>query len=270
MLIDSFGRIISYLRVSVTDRCNFRCTYCMPPEGVMLKPHDEILSYEEIARIVEIGASLGISKIKLTGGEPLVRPDLEQLVEMLARIPDIDDLGMTTNGSLLTRGKALRLKAAGLMRVNISLDTIAPEKFTELTQGHDIADVIRGIDAARLAGFAPVKINMVVFETTLQEEIKRMEEFCDARGLLLQTIARFNLHDRNNTCTGLSTHRPPHCNACNRLRLTADGHLLSCLFSDSKERVDLNDIHGSFYNAVAAKPQHGTANKNLTMSQIGG
>jgi cyclic pyranopterin phosphate synthase len=159
--LDNFNRPISYLRISVTDRCNLRCVYCMPPEGVPWRSHEEILRYEEIGLIVQAAASLGISKVRLTGGEPLVRLGFVELVRMLARIPGIDDLAMTTNGTLLAR-HAVELAQAGLKRVNVSLDTLQPERFRQITRRGGLATVFEGIAAARQAGLTPLKVNTVV------------------------------------------------------------------------------------------------------------
>jgi len=160
-LSDSFRRPIDYLRISVTDRCNLRCVYCMPPEGVKQMPHSDILTYEEIYTVAEAAAALGINKVRITGGEPLVRLGLPQLVRMLASIKAIDDLSLTTNGILLAR-YAAELKSAGLQRVNISLDTLEPEKFKNISRGGNLEDVFKGMTAARSVGFSPIKINMVV------------------------------------------------------------------------------------------------------------
>ena len=146
--LDTCKRPISYLRISVTDRCNLRCVYCMPPEGVDWRPHDEILRYEEIEPIVRAAAELGISKIRLTGGEPLVRAGIVDLVRKCARVPGVDDLAMTTNGILLSR-YAEELAKAGLHRVNISLDTLRPERFQRITRCGNLEDVWKGIEAAR-------------------------------------------------------------------------------------------------------------------------
>ena len=168
--LDSFSRPISYLRVSVTDRCNLRCVYCMPSEGISLRRHDEILRYEEIERVVRAAASLGISKVRLTGGEPLARLGMVDLVAMLARIPGIDDLAMTTNGTLLAR-YADKLKAAGLKRVNVSLDTLRPERFRRITRLGELSDVLEGIAAAKGASLVPVKINTVVVRGLNDDEV---------------------------------------------------------------------------------------------------
>jgi cyclic pyranopterin phosphate synthase len=168
--LDNFNRPISYLRISVTDRCNLRCVYCMPPEGVSWRSHDEILRYEEIELIVRAAASLGISKVRLTGGEPLVRLGFAELVRMLARIPGIDDLAMTTNGTLLAR-HAAELAQAGLKRVNVSLDTLQPKRFRQITRRGDLAAALEGITAARDAGLVPVKVNTVVVRGLNDDEV---------------------------------------------------------------------------------------------------
>jgi cyclic pyranopterin phosphate synthase len=168
--LDAYNRPISYLRISVTDRCNLRCRYCMPPEGVPWRPHEEILRYEEIDTVVHAAAELGIHKVRLTGGEPLVRPGIVDLVRMLARIPGIDDLAMTTNGILLSR-YAPSLAEAGLQRVNVSLDTLRPERFEHITRLGRLEDVLAGIEAARRAGLEPIKLNTVVIRGMNDDEV---------------------------------------------------------------------------------------------------
>jgi cyclic pyranopterin phosphate synthase len=168
--LDHFSRPINYLRVSVTDRCNLRCVYCMPPEGIELRAHEEILTLEEMARVVEAAATLGISKIRLTGGEPLARLGLADLVRMIAAVPGIDDVSMTTNGTLLTR-HADELAAAGLRRVNISLDTLRPERFRRITRRGTLSDVWAGIKAAERAGLRPIKLNAVVIRGLNEDEV---------------------------------------------------------------------------------------------------
>ncbi|MBN1889513.1 MAG: GTP 3',8-cyclase MoaA [Thermoflexales bacterium] len=169
-LQDAFGRTIDYLRISVTDRCNLRCVYCMPPEGVPWLPHAELLSYEEIARVVRCSASLGMRKVRLTGGEPLVRPHVERLVKMIADIPGICDLSMTSNAVLLSE-HAQALKAAGLRRVNISLDSLRPERFRTMTRLGDIEAVWRGLHAAEETGLLPIKLNVVVVRGLNDDEL---------------------------------------------------------------------------------------------------
>lgn len=169
-LIDPFGRRIDYLRISVTDRCNLRCVYCMPPEGVPWQPHADMLSYEEIVRVVAAAARLGIRKVRLTGGEPLVRRDVTTLVRAIAHIPGIDDISLTTNGLLLDK-LAAPLAEAGLRRVNISLDTLDPIKFRRLTRFGDIERVWRGLEAAEHAGLLPIKINAVIVRGVNDDEL---------------------------------------------------------------------------------------------------
>jgi cyclic pyranopterin phosphate synthase len=170
-LSDSFQRPINYLRISVTDRCNLRCVYCMPVGGVDALAHEDILRYEEIDTIARAAAEMGIDKIRLTGGEPLVRAGLPELVRMLAEIKNIDDISLTTNGTMLA-DYADELKAAGLNRVNISLDTLKPERFPAITRSDaELGDVLSGIKAARGAGLEPVKLNMVVIPGVNDDEV---------------------------------------------------------------------------------------------------
>jgi cyclic pyranopterin phosphate synthase len=167
---DDFGRAINYLRVSVTDRCNLRCIYCMPPEGVEKHTHADMLRYEELALVIRAAAEIGITKVRLTGGEPLARLGLPEFVKMIAAIPGIDDLSMTTNGTLLA-GQARELAEAGLHRVNISLDTLDPERFTKITRRGRLDDVWAGIAAARAAGLTPIKFNMVVIRGLNDDQV---------------------------------------------------------------------------------------------------
>ena len=170
-LSDSFQRPINYLRVSVTDRCNLRCVYCMPSDGVSPLPHGDILSYEEIYTVVSAAAELGIEKVRLTGGEPLVRLGLSELVHMLTRIAAIDDISMTTNGLLLSR-YAAELKEAGLRRINVSLDTLKQDRFEAITcRGDNLNTVLEGIEVARSVGLNPVKVNMVVMAGVNDDEL---------------------------------------------------------------------------------------------------
>jgi len=169
-LSDPFNRPINYLRISVTDRCNLRCIYCLPPEGINLLPHDEILTYEEIVAVARLAAELGINKVRLTGGEPLVRARLPELVAMLAEIDAIDDISLTTNGILLKKCAA-ELKQAGLKRVNISLDSLNKDKFGRITRHEKLNEVLKGIEAAGACGLNPVKVNMVVMRGINDDEI---------------------------------------------------------------------------------------------------
>jgi len=184
---DRFHRAITYLRVSVTDRCNLRCVYCMPEEGVQLRTHEEILRYEEIARIVRVGSELGFTKVRLTGGEPLVRPGIERLVAMIAQIPGLNDVAMTTNGILLAR-YAHALAAAGLDRVNVSLDSLDPKRFHEITRWGSLDDVLRGLQAAEEAGLTPIKINTVVIRGLNDEEVPALAGWAAKKGYRLRFI----------------------------------------------------------------------------------
>jgi cyclic pyranopterin phosphate synthase len=170
ILSDSFQRPINYMRVSITDRCNFRCVYCMPEEGIKLMSHAEILTYEELFQIIKAGAELGISRVRLTGGEPLVRLGIVDFVAMLASIKELTDISMTTNGMNLAR-LANDLKKAGLTRVNVSLDTLKPDRFKQICRGGELKTVLEGIGTARRVGLEPVKINMVVMGGVNDDEI---------------------------------------------------------------------------------------------------
>lgn len=170
MLVDRWGRQITYLRVSVTDRCNLRCVYCMPPEGIPLQSHHTILRYEEIAQVIRAAAEAGVREVRLTGGEPLARAGLSELVKMIADIPGIEDISLTTNAMLLGR-LAAELKTAGLKRVNISLDTLRADRFTRITRGGSIDLLWEGIKAAEAVGLAPIKINTVAMRGVNEDEL---------------------------------------------------------------------------------------------------
>ena len=266
-MYDRFNRPITYLRISVTDKCNLRCTYCMPACGVPKKPHGDILSFEEIAEIARVAVRLGIEKIRLTGGEPLVRRDIVELVRRLAAIPGLKTLGMTTNGLLLPR-YAEELRDAGLQSVNISLDTLDADRYREVTRGGRVEDAIAGVDAAIAAGFAPIKINVVVPDTGPSEDVANLEAFCDRRGILLQKIGLYHLDRHKIDYEAFD--RPPKCDACNRLRLTADGKIKPCLHSNHEFPVDMAGIETALLAAVAAKPRRGSACTNRSMASIGG
>ncbi len=169
-LTDNYGRIHDYLRISVTDRCNLRCIYCMGPDGVKNLPHQSILTYEEILQVIKYGAEMGISKIRITGGEPLVRKNLVFLVEQIAAIPGIDDISMTTNGILFS-SHARELQNAGLKRVNFSLDSLKEDAYREITRGGDIEQVFKGINEAKQLGMEPVKINTVLIKDFNHHEV---------------------------------------------------------------------------------------------------
>ena len=186
-LIDTFGRLHNNLRISVTDRCNIRCFYCMPADNVVFMNRRELLSFEELERFVRVATTLGVDKIRLTGGEPLVRRDLDQLVNRIAAIPEIRDVGLTTNGILLADQAELLFKA-GLRRINISLDALDPVRFQEITRREGYEKVIEGIQAAQAAGFDPVKINAVSIRGMTEDQIVPFGEFARESGVEIRFI----------------------------------------------------------------------------------
>ena len=186
-LLDSFGRVHNNLRISVTDRCNIRCFYCMPAENVVFMQRSELLSFEEIERFVRIAVTLGVDKIRLTGGEPLVRRDLHVLVAKIAAIPEIEDVGLTTNGILLAE-QAQQLWDAGLRRINVSLDALDPVKFKEITRREGYENVIEGIQAAQRVGFDPVKVNAVSVRGLTEDEIVPFGHFARETGVEIRFI----------------------------------------------------------------------------------
>lgn len=340
MATDAHGRRIDYLRISVTDRCNLRCVYCMPPEGVPWRPHDEILTFEEIERFAAVAADEGISKIRLTGGEPLVRLGIVDHVRRLRETTGIEAIALTTNATLLSR-YAGELASVGLQRVNISLDTLDPGVYSSITRGGRLGDALAGLEAAFDAGMDPVKLNVVVVRSLDQDLLgfARMtmerplhvrfieympvgdvgEHSCasaEADGWteadhvstdeILERIALesaaagfgglrplahaeapggwgpasyYRLEGALGTIGVISPLSHHFCGACNRLRLTADGRLRTCLFSD--DEIDVRtvlrtgsdgDVRETIQRALAAKPaghdqRHGTVRR---MSQIGG
>jgi cyclic pyranopterin phosphate synthase len=263
---DSFGREIDYLRVSVTDRCNLRCVYCMPAEGVRLLRHEDIISFERIVQVAEAAVRLGFRKLRLTGGEPLARRGLPALVAMLATVKGIETMGMTTNGTLLPP-VAAELKASGLGSVNVSLDTLDPGRYAALTRGGRIEDALAGINAALAAGL-PVKLNTVALEDSTEAEFAALRAYAARVGADIQFIARYRLAEEKRD--GGEYDRPPKCAGCNRLRLLADGTLRPCLHGDLSFPIDWNDVEGSIKRAVLAKPARGHTCTGLEVGQIGG
>jgi len=187
VLIDARGRRIDYLRVSVTDRCNLRCVYCLPYEGVELKDHVDILSYEELERVIEVAVSMGIRTVRVTGGEPLVRKGIVGFLERISRLEGLRDLALTTNGQLLA-AMAQDLKAAGVRRVNVSLDTLRPERYREVTRGGRLDRVLAGIEEALRVGLDPVKINVVVARGLNEDEIGDFIELARERPVHVRFI----------------------------------------------------------------------------------
>ena len=274
-MMDQFGREIRYLRVSVTDRCNLRCEYCMPEDGVPDKGHESILSNEEITRIIRAAAGYGISKVRLTGGEPLVRLGITRLCGEIAAIPGIEELTLTTNGLLLP-SMARDLKRAGVSRVNISLDTLQADKYRRITRGGSLEGALAGIEAARAAGLYPIKINAVLIRGFNDDELMDLARLSEDKDVHVRFIelmpigegCRFwpegylSAEDAIAMIPGLESldasdgvaqsWRLPgaggmvgfikpvshhFCGSCNRLRLTADGMLKPCLHSDSEITV---------------------------------
>ena len=274
--LDSFGRSINYLRISVTDRCNLRCIYCMPPEGVPQTPHSEILSYEEIRTVVHAAAELGIYKIRLTGGEPLVRADLPKLIKMISQVEGIEELSLTTNGAFLKK-YVLELKQAGLSRVNVSLDTLKLDKFRYITRLGELKTVLEGIEVAKEAGFEPVKINTVIMRGINDDEVLdfakmtyedgwhvRFIELMPFKGVAdfvpsIELRQHISLLGKLEPCASITGNGPAtyyrlagaegtigfiapltetsFCSRCNRMRLTPDGKLRPCLLGE--DEIDL-------------------------------
>lgn len=327
-LKDSFGRTIDNLRVSVTDRCNFRCLYCMPEHGMAWMKKDELLTHEEIVRLAGVFVGLGVRKIRLTGGEPLMRRDLHVLVEMLSNTAGIEDLALTTNGYFLSE-QAEALARAGLKRINISLDSLNPIKFREVTRRNYYDRVWEGIKTVEALGIGPIKINVVLMRGINDDEIMDFVNLARKSPLVIRFIefmpigkddgwnmervvptqevietierktgrklvpieyrdsepaSRFTFDDGVGEIGFISSVSEPFCNRCNRIRLTSDGKLRTCLFSlketDLKrllrEGAADREIKQAILEAVWNKePGHlinrpGFVRPNRTMSQIGG
>ncbi len=272
---DSFKRALEDLRISVTDRCNLRCLYCMPLAEYDWVERRELLTFEEIERLARLFISLGAQKICLTGGEPLLRREIEVLARKLARLPGLGDLSLTTNGVLLA-DHATTLREAGVKRINVSLDTLKPERFRQIAQRGELEKVLAGIEAARLAGFKPIKINSVIERGVNDDEIPDLVEFARANGYTVRFIEymdvgnanhwkldrvvtkseivkrisaryavepagredasapadNFRFLDGKGEFGVVASVTEPFCRACTRARLTADGNLVTCLFSD--------------------------------------
>jgi cyclic pyranopterin phosphate synthase len=239
----------------------------MPEEGVELLKHSDILSYNEILDVVNEGVSLGIKKIRITGGEPLVRKGVIELVQKIANIKGIVDFGMTTNGILL-QDYALELKKAGLHRINISLDTINPEKFKKITRWGNIEDVIRGIEAAKSAGLHPIKINCVITKHPNEPDALEVTEFCKTNGLEIRFIRQMNL--KTGEFWQIHGGNGGNCGLCNRLRLTSNGFIKPCLFSEIGFNVREWGVREAILRAIREKPVKGTKNQENHFNNIGG
>ncbi len=266
-MFDRYGRIIDYLRVSVTDRCNLRCRYCMPDEGVSLLAPEAILTFEEIAEVARTAVELGIVHIRLTGGEPLVRRHVTVLVGMLATIGGLRDLSMTTNGVLLAE-RAAALAAAGLRRVNVSLDAIDPQRYAAITRGGDVRRVLAGIEAAQAAGLAPVKINCVVRESSQEPDAQDVAQFAAACGLEARFIREMDLS--TGRFAPIEGGAGGRCSRCDRLRLSSDGRIRPCLFSDLGFSVRQLGPRDALLQAIEQKPESGSVCTNHSFHSIGG
>jgi GTP 3',8-cyclase len=274
--LDTLGRPMRDLRISVTDRCNFRCTYCMPLDEYKWIERQEVLSFEEIERLVRLFLDFGIQKVRLTGGEPLVRRDLYRLIARLAAVPGLADISLTTNGALLAE-QADGLYAAGLRRINVSVDTLNKDRFTALTKRGNLDDVMAGLFAAKKAGMSPIKLNAVIIRGTNDDEILTLVDFARTNGFemrfieymdvgnvnawilektvtkkeILETVqARFPVREVGRAHGSapavdyefidgageigiIGSVTEPFCSSCTRVRLTADGKLVTCLFAES-------------------------------------
>jgi cyclic pyranopterin phosphate synthase len=266
-MYDRFDRHIDYLRISVTDRCNLRCIYCMPAEGVQLLKHEDILSFDEITEVARIAVEMGVRKIRLTGGEPLVRRGITVLVKMIAGIKGIEDLSMTTNGVLLGQF-AVSLKEAGLQRINVSLDTLDPARYQKITRGGALENVLEGIKKATQAGLTPVKINCVVGEMTDEADIMQMKRFGEENNCKVRFIRQMDL------ATGefyvVEGGDGGNCRLCNRLRLTSNGMIKPCLFNATGFNFRELGAREAILRAVNNKPRCGTFNPEEEFSKIGG
>jgi cyclic pyranopterin phosphate synthase len=265
-MLDRYNRTINYLRISVTDRCNLRCIYCMPAEKVKFMPAEQILTLTEIVEVTKVAANLGIRKIRLTGGEPLMRPDIVEIVRGIRSIDGIDEICLTTNGTRLA-GLASELKKAGLTRVNISLDSLQPQKFNKITRGN-LNNVLKGIDAALKAQLVPVKINFVRIKGVNEQDEEEVKNFCEKKGLKIRFIRQMNL--RTGEFYPVEGGEGGICNICNRLRLTANGLIKPCLFSNKGYSIRDLGIEQAFYQAIHQKPLKGEINQEHSFYNIGG
>ena len=278
-LFDQFGRIFDYLRIAVNEKCNLRCIYCMPEKGVPFKPENELLSTVEITRLVKIAASLGVKKVRFTGGEPLLRKDITELIQSAVGTPGIRSVHMTTNGIFL-QSAISELQEAGLNGVNISLDTLNPERFKKITRRNGLAQVMAGLDAALATGSLLTKLNVVAMRNFNEDELDRFAGLTKDHEIVVRFIelmpfdsqqiwktGKFygvdqiisDLHQAfphlvidQGTRTEHNIYRVPGyrgkiavipaysrhlCGACNRIRITADGKILNCLFSHEESNV---------------------------------
>ena len=252
-MFDAFSRAITCLRVSVTDRCNLRCAYCREDDGEC-EQGTELLHIEEIAMIVAFLVRRGIRKVRLTGGEPLLREDIVSLVQRLSEISDIADLAMTTNGVLLKK-YARDLKAAGLYRLNISLDTLDEQRFHRLTNGGRLSDVLDGIRAAQAAGFVGTKLNCVISKSPDEPDARAVGAFGRSENMEVRYIYRMN--PSKGEFRAVINGEGGNCGACNRLRLSCTGEIYPCLFSDVYFSIRRLGIAEALKMALQHKPECG-------------
>ena len=266
-MLDPYNRRINYLRVSVTDRCDLRCVYCMPAEGVIPMTHAEILSYDEILTVVKEAVKLGVDKVRLTGGEPLVRKGIVDLVSMISNVEGIKDLAMTSNAITLDR-YAVSLKAAGLHRVNISLDTIDPDKYSQITRGGDVNRVFKGIKAAEEAGLTPIKLNCVVTQSSDEPDALLVKDFAEKHAYEVRFIHLMDLE--NGYFEPVEGGEGGICSRCNRIRLTSNGMIMPCLFSTRGYSVRELGAKLALESAIINKPKQGGKNPEGHFYEIGG
>jgi len=266
-MFDRYNRRIHYLRISVTDRCNLRCKYCMPEKGIKLLKHKDILSFEEIAAFTKTAVGNGIDKVRVTGGEPLTRKNIVYLIQLLANIYGIKDLSLTTNGILLAE-LAKSLKDAGLNRVNVSLDSVDPDRYEEITRGGEFHRVMQGIDAAEMAGLLPIKINCVVNKSSDEPDALGVKAFCKSRKFDVRFIHLMNLEAGEYAPVEGGT--GGNCKICNKLRLSSDGNLRPCLFNDLSFNVRELGAEKAIQMAIDAKPECGTKSVQNKFNVIGG
>lgn len=266
-MYDKFNRRINYLRISVTDRCNLRCTYCMPESGIKLLDHSDIISYEEIVEVVKTSVQMGVDKVRITGGEPLARKGIVELVRMIAAIPGVKDFGLSTNGITLKK-HAKALKEAGLHRVNVSLDTLNPERYRKITRLGNIEDVLAGITEAQKVGLTPVKINCVIEKSSQEPDALEVAAYCKENDLQVRYIHQMELS--MGQFSVVEGGEGGDCKICNRLRLTADGKIKPCLFSNLEYKIREFGVQEAINQALKHKPKCGSVNTNGTFYNIGG
>jgi len=253
-MLDKFNRKINYLRISVTDKCNQRCYYCMPKGEINFIKIDHILSYEEIFTITKSFVDKGINKVRLTGGEPLLRKNIISLVSMLSELKGITDLSMTTNGTLLSK-YAKQLKQNGLNRINVSLDSINHDHYKEITSNGNLNDVLDGLNTAKEVGFKSIKINCVIKKSSDEQNAKEVAEFALKNGFKIRFIRMMNME--KGEFWPVDGGDGGNCKTCNRLRLSSDGRIFPCLFCDKSFSIKELGIDNAIEQSIKFKPESG-------------